>query len=114
MAQTDVLVGVHGAGLTQLIFMPNDSFVFEITSPPIMSRIHFRLFCNWLGHSYYLYPDAIIDPVDDPNEEVFIPYIKTLEAGIIDIVAKAREKKCSENNCITNGSPPLWNPEIVL
>ncbi|KAL2850712.1 hypothetical protein BJY01DRAFT_125539 [Aspergillus pseudoustus] len=50
--QTDVLVGVHGAGLTHGIFLPAHSAMVEIL-PPSLNHKGFRNVAALLGHSYF-------------------------------------------------------------
>jgi len=49
---TDILVGVHGAGLTHGIFLPPSSAVVEI-QPPTLKHQGFDLMAQSLGHRYY-------------------------------------------------------------
>lgn len=49
--QTDVLVGVHGAGLTHGLFLPPESVMVEIL-PEDLNHKGFRNVAGLLGHSY--------------------------------------------------------------
>lgn len=49
---TDVLVGVHGAGLTHGMFLPENSVMIEIL-PPGLAHKGFRNLAGLLGHSYF-------------------------------------------------------------
>lgn len=49
---TDVLVGVHGAGLTHELFLRKGSAVVEIL-PPDLDHKGFRNMANMLGHDYF-------------------------------------------------------------
>jgi hypothetical protein len=52
MRNTDILVGVHGAGLTHEFFLPNGSTVVEI-QPPDMDHRGFFNMATFLGHKYF-------------------------------------------------------------
>lgn len=46
-----MIVGVHGAGLSHVLFMPSGSRVLEIRTPGFR-RHHFMAFSKWMGHAY--------------------------------------------------------------
>lgn len=50
--RTDILVGVHGAGLTHGIFLPPGSTMVEIL-PPDLKYKGFRNLAKMLGHNYF-------------------------------------------------------------
>ena len=50
--QTDILAGVHGAGLTHSIFLRSPSAIVEILPPDLIHK-SFRNIANVLGHRYY-------------------------------------------------------------
>ncbi|KAK4992550.1 hypothetical protein LTR50_001092 [Elasticomyces elasticus] len=50
--KTDILVGVHGAGLTHELFLPSNSSVVEIL-PPTCDYKGFSNMANFLGHRYF-------------------------------------------------------------
>lgn len=52
MTRTDILIGFHGAGLTQLLYLPDHSVVYEISCGSYLSRVHFIDIANWIGHIY--------------------------------------------------------------
>ncbi|KFY44529.1 hypothetical protein V495_03396 [Pseudogymnoascus sp. VKM F-4514 (FW-929)] len=49
---TDILVGVHGAGLTHAMFLPESAVVVEIL-PEGLTHKGFRNFAALLGHAYF-------------------------------------------------------------
>lgn len=53
LKQTKVLAGVHGAGLTNMIFIPNDGVVFELTTKLNGENYYFYSLSNSLSHKYY-------------------------------------------------------------
>ncbi|KAL4894412.1 DUF563 domain-containing protein [Aspergillus ambiguus] len=50
--RTDILLGVHGAGLTHSMFLPPRSTIIEIL-PPSLNHKGFHNVASVLGHSYY-------------------------------------------------------------
>lgn len=50
--ETDLLIGVHGAGLTHTMFLPPGSAVVEIL-PGDFAHLGFRNLAQMLGHQYY-------------------------------------------------------------
>eukprot|EP01094_Clydonella_sp_ATCC50884_P025510 TRINITY_DN6730_c0_g1_i2.p3 TRINITY_DN6730_c0_g1~~TRINITY_DN6730_c0_g1_i2.p3 ORF type:complete len:150 (-),score=36.26 TRINITY_DN6730_c0_g1_i2:106-555(-) len=53
VAGTDVLVGVHGAALTHLLFLSPSATVLEfVVSHPEMINDHFRDLAKWTSRSY--------------------------------------------------------------
>ncbi|KAI7212881.1 hypothetical protein KC333_g6879 [Hortaea werneckii] len=49
---TDILVGVHGAGLTHGMFLPRHSTIAQIL-PPTLDHYGFENMARFLGHKYY-------------------------------------------------------------
>jgi protein O-GlcNAc transferase len=52
LRQTDILVGVHGAGLTHAMFLPPRSSVVEILPPQVDIKV-FENLASLLDHSYF-------------------------------------------------------------
>lgn len=50
--RTDILIGVHGAGLTHAMFLPSNSAIVEIL-PAGLEHKGFRNLAGLLGHAYY-------------------------------------------------------------
>jgi protein O-GlcNAc transferase len=61
---TDILIGVHGNGLTHSLFLPPNSKVIEIF-PPESHLLDYRMLCNVAGLDYY--------GVDTVNEALYTP-----------------------------------------
>jgi capsular polysaccharide biosynthesis protein len=51
--QTKILAGVHGAGLTNMIFMPDHSTVFELTTKVDGDNYYYYTLSSALSHQYY-------------------------------------------------------------
>ena len=68
MENTDILVGVHGAGLTQALFLPPNSYIIELAATSFQNRVHFRQLSAWLGHDY----QNILCKFVYPNDQVVI------------------------------------------
>lgn len=56
VSQKDILIGLHGAGLTHLLFMPPSSYLIEIMPASYQSRQHYRHMANWAGTGYASIP----------------------------------------------------------
>lgn len=53
MNQANVVAGVHGAGLTNMIFMKPNSKVFELTTQMDGGQYYYYTLSNALNHKYY-------------------------------------------------------------
>ncbi|GJQ09988.1 hypothetical protein GpartN1_g1779.t1 [Galdieria partita] len=53
---TDILIGVHGNGLTHIAFLVKDAFVIEIF-PPNFSAFDYYLLSEMFGHRYFRFRD---------------------------------------------------------
>lgn len=53
MGRASVLAGVHGAGLTNMIFMPEGGVVFELTTRLKGDQYYYYTLSNAVNHSYY-------------------------------------------------------------
>jgi capsular polysaccharide biosynthesis protein len=51
--KADVLAGVHGAGLTNMLFMPAGSTVFELTTQVNGEQYYYYSLSNALSHRYF-------------------------------------------------------------
>ena len=48
----NIFVGVHGAGLTHLLFLPQNSSIIEIMIPSKASNDAYLQLSTWVGHKY--------------------------------------------------------------
>ncbi|KAI7207544.1 hypothetical protein KC343_g13586 [Hortaea werneckii] len=72
---TDILVGVHGAGLTHGMFLPPRSTIAQIL-PPTLDHYGFENMARFLGHKYYSTHTKAFESVnhtgDWHHDDVFI------------------------------------------
>ena len=61
ISRTDVLVGIHGAGLTHALFMQSNRSLVELAPPTWQSQVHFELFAamNRLNYHRCLLHDGL-------------------------------------------------------
>jgi len=53
MSKTDILIGIHGAAMTNLLFLPPTATIIEyVLGDGFMVNNHFRDFAKWTGRSY--------------------------------------------------------------
>jgi hypothetical protein len=76
-----VLLGVHGAGLTHVLFMPAGSQLVEL-QPPTHPLGHFEKLSRWAGVSYTNHPPVSLDAVGPEDYNIspaaFENYLATL------------------------------------
>ncbi|KAK5163044.1 uncharacterized protein LTR77_010979 [Saxophila tyrrhenica] len=87
---TDILVGVHGAGLTHGMFLPHRSAIVEI-QPPGLVNVGFDLMAKSLGHRYYCRHGSEHDSSDNTGDwhqdDVFLDkhtFLDVVSAAIND------------------------------
>lgn len=92
---TDILIGVHGAGLTHGMFLPSQSALVEIL-PPKLDHKGFHNMARFLGHRYHgehaTEQDAPGGNGDWQQDDVFIDqdsFLSLADQAIVD-VRKAR------------------------
>ncbi|MBD2654458.1 glycosyltransferase family 61 protein [Synechocystis sp. FACHB-383] len=67
-SQASIIMGVHGAGLTNMLFAPSGATIVEIHGP--VSRSHYWMMSNILGHHYYCFVgDTVINSNQDRQKE---------------------------------------------
>ncbi|OJJ42794.1 hypothetical protein ASPZODRAFT_1258465 [Penicilliopsis zonata CBS 506.65] len=100
---TDILLGVHGAGLTHGLFMDAGSVMVEIL-PPDFNHKGFRNFAGLLGHAYYSVhasssqaPDGdnVVSRDDWHQKDVILSKDRFME--LIDVAVKSLYNKGSHN-----------------
>ncbi|KAE8141235.1 hypothetical protein BDV38DRAFT_237599 [Aspergillus pseudotamarii] len=91
---TDVLVGVHGAGLTHGIFLSQGSSMVEIL-PAGLNHKGFRNMASLMGHSYFSTHAARASNNDWHNEDVFLENDRFMD--IMNIAIKAVYNKGGKN-----------------
>ncbi|KAE8381583.1 DUF563 domain-containing protein [Aspergillus bertholletiae] len=96
--ETDVLVGVHGAGLTHGIFLSQGSAMVEII-PSELNHKGFRNVASLLGHSYFSTHASHTNNNDWHNEDVFLEKDRFMD--ILSTAIKAVYNKGEKNYDIT-------------
>ncbi|KAE8152929.1 DUF563 domain-containing protein [Aspergillus avenaceus] len=92
--KTDVLVGVHGAGLTHGIFLSQGSAMVEIL-PAGLNHKGFRNLASLLGHSYFSTHASQTSNNDWHNEEVFLEKERFID--ILNMAIKGLYNKGEKN-----------------
>jgi len=62
IAHTDLLIGVHGAGLTFSLFLPPEAAVLELVPPGGAKNVHFNYTTAWAGLYYRTFPIGHASP----------------------------------------------------
>jgi protein O-GlcNAc transferase len=105
---TDLLVGVHGAGLTQLIFLNDNSSVLEVVPSSYSARRHFRALSAYLGHQYYSVMASFV------RGEDFVRLDDSFYSTLNDAISDVRSRKCMKNyqycQSVTRDQPAIINP----
>lgn len=100
--RTDILVGVHGAGLTHGMFMPPGSTMVEIL-PPGVAHKGFRNMAKLLGHNHFS-SHAIHRPDqaatgDWKYDDVFLEEDRFME--LMDVAIKSMYNRGTHNQDVT-------------
>lgn len=76
-SKTRVLIGLHGAGLANMIWMPPGSHIIEIIGEKT-TYLHFYELALVLGHHYWLVNSTAVPPAGGSSQDVasFIPDFK--------------------------------------
>ena len=70
--QTDILISMHGAGLTHVLFMPSSAGLIELFPQYIPYRPHFKVLSKWRKISYLKWTN--MDGENElPNYQTRIP-----------------------------------------
>jgi capsular polysaccharide biosynthesis protein len=68
-SSASVIVGVHGAGLTNLLFAPDDSMLIEIGGSPTTNNHYARDAIN-LGLDYFYVPSRRFESEIEPDFDI--------------------------------------------
>ncbi|KAL0476835.1 EGF domain-specific O-linked N-acetylglucosamine transferase Eogt [Acrasis kona] len=101
--QSDILIGMHGAGMTHLMWMPDESVVVELF-PKEWHSSGFRNLAKWLGKRYLSWQNVHHKNVNHEGElwthveedeflEVMRAAIKIVENFYLGVVRSDKEKK---------------------
>jgi protein O-GlcNAc transferase len=95
---SDILVGVHGAGLTHGIFLPSGSVMVEIL-PPGLNHKGFRNLASLLGHFYFsghaTKPAKTLKRDDWHNSDVNLEHDKFMD--LMNVAIKALYNRGERN-----------------
>lgn len=85
MQHTEVLMGVHGANMTNMLFLPEEATVLELMSTSGANLCYFNLAAN-LGLAYHVVPCSAIDgSADVSNNDDVVVDLKTIALALADI-----------------------------
>ena len=71
MNNIDILIGVHGAGLTHLLFLNTNSIVIEIMNPSKTGNNHYKYLSIWCDHTYLrIYAKEISGRIEVNEDEL--------------------------------------------
>ncbi|XP_045157008.2 uncharacterized protein LOC123523389 [Mercenaria mercenaria] len=89
IASTDILVGMHGAALSHILFLPKHAGVVELfPSYWSVSNRHFVAFAKWRNIHHLLWKN--IDPKRDIRRHSTIVDVKT----VTDLILQMKQKIC--------------------
>jgi len=57
ISKTDLLIGVHGAGMTYALLLPDGAHVIEMKPRSHRGEPHFKAMSNWAGLDYFAFTD---------------------------------------------------------
>ena len=84
-ASTDILIGVHGAGLSHVLFLPHKSGLIEITPSGFDGEPHFKALSNWCGHAYHQVrggSESKVDPNTDALKQAILKQIDFVKSNV--------------------------------
>ena len=91
ISQTDILIGMHGAGLTHILFLPDTSGVIELMPKYVSpSNKHFESLSKWRKLDYMIWRN------EDDKLEKNNYFTKIPEDLLIAMVGKMREMLCGK------------------
>lgn len=80
MSTTRLIVGMHGAGLTNMILMPPGGTVIEIVSDTVNAKTLFQDLARVLGHEYLRVPATTVDSERGHNANVRVNMSLVIDA----------------------------------
>lgn len=86
LANSNVLIGLHGAGLSNMVMMPLGSRILEIRMETGVNQVCFFELANSLNHKYYYLkakPETVNDTPEKGNCVVNIPELEELIKTIL-------------------------------
>jgi protein O-GlcNAc transferase len=102
VGNTDILVGVHGAGLTHGMSLPKGSTVVEIL-PPVVDHKGFRNMAKLLGHHYFsshgIAPRGQTSTGDWHYDDIFLEENRFME--LMDVAIKSMYNRGLHNQDVS-------------
>ncbi len=89
MSHTVILAGIHGAGLTNMLFMESGSYVLELTSRLKGDQYYYYTLSNALQHKYYYQwckPDVPDKTIQEANIIVDTNELNMIIKQIVDLI----------------------------
>ena len=111
ISDTDMLIGMHGAGLTHALFLPSHGAVLEFL-PNYWSatNIHFEAFSRWSGLHYLRWVN------DDPENELEEHFTRIPAAAVTAMVRELLADMCpppSQPKASPEPMPPSSTPPVT-
>jgi hypothetical protein len=93
-AQSEIIIGIHGAGLSNMIFLPDNSFVLELQRPMPAATCFYNLANSLNLNYYYLFCNHNSEEVDGRLDHVDLHInLNALENLVENIVSTCEAKK---------------------
>jgi capsular polysaccharide biosynthesis protein len=98
MQSTDILIGFHGAGLIQALYLPDRSTVIEMSGGQYSSRQHYYSLCQYLQLSFHRLDVEVInealpnEDLQEPLDGIYVDPV-SLRAFILPIVQEIHTRR---------------------
>ncbi|MEO6838769.1 MAG: glycosyltransferase family 61 protein [Ginsengibacter sp.] len=89
----EILISIHGAALTNMIFLPKRSTVFELKLEKILTDKCYYILANVAGMKYYYQNCKSIDVIQDHIHSNIIVDVNEFESNLRSIIAKSTKAK---------------------